>query len=488
MLSTLLLLPVLGAVGVCAIPSTKPRLIRITGFSVCLITFLYSLTFWIRFDKSTPLFQFGEIVNWLPNSVCIQFSMGLDGISLFFVILTTFLVPTCLLVGWTHTKMCGGNTVKDYVIAFLMVEFFLLAVFCMLDLLLFYVFFESVLIPMFIIIGVWGSRARKIQAAYQFFLYTLLGSVLMLLGILLILFQTGTTDLHILLTTEWSERRQILLFCAFFASFAVKVPMVPVHIWLPEAHVEAPTAGSVILAGILLKLGTYGFLRFSIPMFPQATLYFTPFILTLSVIAILYTSLTTLRQIDFKKIIAYSSVAHMNFVTIGLFSYNLQGIEGSLLLMLSHGLVSSALFLCVGALYDRHKTRLVHYYGGLASTMPVFSSVFLFLTLANMSLPGTSSFIGEFLILLGAFQKNTTIATLAAIGMILGAAYSLWLFNRVVFGCLHSEQNTQHYADLTRREVWMLLPFVVSVLWMGIYPEVFLDCMHTSVSNILAGN
>jgi proton-translocating NADH-quinone oxidoreductase chain M len=262
--------------------------------------------------------------------------------------------------------------------------------------------------------------------------------------------------------------------------------MVPVHIWLPEAHVEAPTAGSVILAGILLKLGTYGFLRFSIPLFPQATLYFTPFILTLSVIAILYTSLTTLRQIDFKKIIAYSSVAHMNFVTIGLFSYNLQGIEGSILLMLSHGLVSSALFLCVGALYDRHKTRLVHYYGGLVTTMPVFSSVFLFFTLANMSLPGTSSFIGEFLILLGAFQKNTLIATLAAIGMILGAAYSLWLFNRLVFGCLNSEHTTQHYADFNRREVWMLLPFIVSVLWMGIYPEVFLDCMHTSVSNILA--
>lgn len=307
----------------------------------------------------------------------------------------------------------------------------------------------------------------------------------MLLAILLIWFQTGTTDVQLLLTTEFSERRQILLWLAFFASFAVKVPMVPVHIWLPEAHVEAPTAGSVILAGILLKLGTYGLLRFSIPMFPEASLYFTPFIYTLSVIAILYTSCTTIRQIDLKKIIAYSSVAHMNFVTIGLFSLNMQGIEGSILLMLSHGLVSSALFLCVGALYDRHKTRLVKYYGGLVSTMPIFSVLFLFFTLANMSLPGTSSFIGEFLILVGAFQRNTLIATLAAIGMILGAAYSLWLYNRVVFGAW-KPNFINKFSDLNRREVFMFIPFVIGVLWMGIYPEVFLDCMHTSVCNILA--
>lgn len=479
-LSALILWPLLGAVFLLAIPSSKIRLIRSIGFSISLITFLFSLTFWIRFDKSTPHFQFVETINWLPNSN-IQLYMGLDGISLLFVILTTFLVPICILVGWSSIK----NYKKEYIIAFLVLESFMIAVFCMLDLLLFYVFFESVLIPMFIIIGVWGSRQRKIQAAYQFFLYTLLGSVFMLLAILLIFFQTGTTDLQILLTTEFSERRQILLWLAFFASFAVKVPMVPVHIWLPEAHVEAPTGGSVILAGILLKLGTYGFLRFSIPMFPEATLYFTPFIFTLSVVAILYTSLTTIRQIDLKKIIAYSSVAHMNFVTIGLFSLNLQGIEGSILLMLSHGLVSSALFLCVGALYDRHKTRLVKYYGGLVSTMPIFSILFLFFTLANMSLPGTSSFIGEFLILVGAFQRNTLIATLAALGMILGAAYSLWLYNRVVFGAWKPNFISK-FSDLNRREVFMFLPFVIGVLWMGIYPEVFLDCMHTSVSNILA--
>jgi proton-translocating NADH-quinone oxidoreductase chain M len=420
-----------------------------------------------------------ETIRWLPYSN-INFYIGIDGISLFFVVLTTFLIPICILVGWSSIK----SYKKEYMIAFLICESFMIAVFCMLDLLLFYVFFESVLIPMFIIIGVWGSRQRKIQAAYQFFLYTLLGSVFMLLAILFIFFQTGTTDLQILLTTEFSERRQILLWIAFFASFSVKVPMVPVHIWLPEAHVEAPTAGSVILAGILLKLGTYGFLRFSIPMFPEATLYFTPFIYTLSVIAIIYTSLTTIRQIDLKKIIAYSSVAHMNFVTIGMFSLNIQGIEGSILLMLSHGLVSSALFLCVGVLYDRHKTRLVKYYGGLVNTMPMFSTIFLFFTLANMSLPGTSSFIGEFLILVGAFQRNSLVATLAALGMILGAAYSLWLYNRVIFGNF-KPKFLQKFSDLNRREVLIFLPFIVGVIWMGVYPEVFLECMHTSVSNLV---
>jgi len=420
-----------------------------------------------------------ETIRWLPYSN-INFYIGIDGISLFFVVLTTFLIPICILVGWSSIK----SYKKEYMIAFLICESFMIAVFCMLDLLLFYVFFESVLIPMFIIIGVWGSRQRKIQAAYQFFLYTLLGSVFMLLAILFIFFQTGTTDLQILLTTEFSERRQILLWIAFFASFSVKVPMVPVHIWLPEAHVEAPTAGSVILAGILLKLGTYGFLRFSIPMFPEATLYFTPFIYTLSVIAIIYTSLTTIRQIDLKKIIAYSSVAHMNFVTIGMFSLNIQGIEGSILLMLSHGMVSSALFLCVGVLYDRHKTRLVKYYGGLVSTMPMFSTIFLFFTLANMSLPGTSSFIGEFLILVGVFQRNSLVATLAALGMILGAAYSLWLYNRVIFGNF-KPKFLQKFSDLNRREVLIFFPFIVGVIWMGVYPEVFLECMHTSVSNLV---
>nr|QPZ85260.1 NADH dehydrogenase subunit 4 [Myuroclada maximowiczii] len=478
-LSGLILCPLLGSIILFVIPDPRIRLIRSIGLCTSLITFLYSPLFWIQFDNSTAKFQFVETIRWLPYSN-INFYIGIDGISLFFVVLTTFLIPICILVGWSSIK----SYKKEYMIAFLICESFMIAVFCMPDLLLFYVFFESVLIPMFIIIGVWGSRQRKIQAAYQFFLYTLLGSVFMLLAILFISFQTGTTDLQILLTTEFSERRQILLWIAFFASFSVKVPMVPVHIWLPEAHVEAPTAGSVILAGILSKLGTYGFLRFSIPMFPEATLYFTPFIYTLSVIAIIYTSLTTIRQIDLKKIIAYSSVAHMNFVTIGMFSLNIQGIEGSILLMLSHGMVSSALFLCVGVLYDRHKTRLVKYYGGLVSTMPMFSTIFLFSTLANMSLPGTSSFIGEFLILVGAFQRNSLVATLAALGMILGAAYSLWLYNRVIFGNF-KPKFLQKFSDLNRREVLIFFPFIVGVIWMGVYPEVFLECMHTSVSNLV---
>nr|YP_009531811.1 NADH dehydrogenase subunit 4 [Leiosporoceros dussii]AXZ70965.1 NADH dehydrogenase subunit 4 [Leiosporoceros dussii] len=478
-LSGLILCPLLGSIILFVIPDSRIQLIRSIGLCTSLITFLYSLFFWIEFDNSTAKFQFVESIQWLPYSN-INFYIGIDGISLFFVVLTTFLIPICILVGWSSIK----SYKKEYMIAFLICESLMIAVSCMLDLLLFYVFFESVLIPMFIIIGIWGSRQRKIQAAYQFFLYTLLGSVFMLLAILFIFFQTGTTDLRVLLTTEFSERRQILLWIAFFASFSVKVPMVPVHIWLPEAHVEAPTAGSVILAGIPLKLGTYGFLRFSIPMFPEATFFFIPFICTLSVIAIIYTSLTTVRQIDLKKMIAYSSVAHMNFVTIGMFSLNIQGIEGSILLMLSHGLVSSALFLCVGALYERHKTRLVKYYGGLVSTMPIFCTIFLFFTLANMSLPGSSSFVGEFLILVGAFQRNSLVATLAALGMILGAAYSLWLYNRVVFGNFKPNFLTK-FSDLNRREVLIFLPLIVGVIWMGVYPEVFLECMHTSVSNLV---
>nr|YP_010943968.1 NADH dehydrogenase subunit 4 [Dichrocephala benthamii]WLW15606.1 NADH dehydrogenase subunit 4 [Dichrocephala benthamii] len=478
-LSGLILCPVLGSITPLFIPNSRIRPIRLIGLCASLITFLYSPVLRIQFDPSTAKSQFVESLRWLPYEN-IHFYLGIDGISLFFVILTTFLIPICILVGWSGMRSFG----KEYITASLIREFLMIAVFRMLDPLLFYVLPESVLIPMFIIIGVWGSRQRKIKAAYQLFLYTLLGSVFMLLAILLILFQTGTTDLQILLTTEFSERRQIFLWIAFFASFAVKVPMVPVHIWLPEAHVEAPTAGSVILAGILLKLGTYGFLRFSIPMFPEATLCFTPFIYTLSAIAIIYTSLTTLRQIDLKKIIAYSSVAHMNLVTIGMFSLNIQGIGGSILLMLSHGLVSSALFLCVGVLYDRHKTRLVRYYGGLVSTMPNFSTIFFFFTLANMSLPGTSSFIGEFLILVGAFQRNSLVATLAALGMILGAAYSLWLYNRVVSGNLKPDF-LHKFSDLNGREVFIFIPFLVGVVWMGVYPKVFPDCMHTSVSNLV---
>lgn len=413
-------------------------------------------------------------------SLWISFSIGLDGISVFFVILVTFLTPVCLFVGWVSIS----KNVKEYCMSFLVLETMMLCVFCTLDLLLFYVFFETVLIPMFLVIGIWGSRERKIRASYQFFLYTLFGSVFMLLAVLLILFQAGTMDLSILLTTDFSEKRQLLLFLAFFASFAVKVPMVPVHIWLPEAHVEAPTAGSVILAGVLLKLGTYGFMRFSIPMFPEASLYFAPLIHCMSLVAIIYTSLTTLRQVDLKKVIAYSSVAHMNFVTIGMFSFNAQGLEGALLLMLSHGLVSPALFLCIGALYDRHKTRIMKYYGGCVHLMPVFSLFFLFFTMANISLPGTSSFVGEFLLLVGIYQNSTFVTIFAATGMVLGAAYALWFYNRIVFGHMKASY-ISNSSDLNRRETYMFIPLILGIVWMGIYPNVFLDPMHCSIANLI---
>jgi proton-translocating NADH-quinone oxidoreductase chain M len=478
LLPTLILLPLVGSLVISFMPASSERAIKVGGLVISSLTFILSLFAWIFFDPSTTKFQFVYDAPWLGTSN-IHLILGIDGISLFFVILTTFLIPICLLAGWKSIEKQ-----KEYVIAFLVLEALTLSVFCLLDLFLFYVFFESVLIPMFFIIGIFGSRERKIRAAYQFFLYTLLGSVLMLLGILMIYSQTGTTQVELLYTAEFTEISQIILWLSFFASFAVKVPMVPVHIWLPEAHVEAPTAGSVILAGIMLKLGTYGFLRFSIPLFPEASLYFTPLVFTMSVIAVMYTSLTTVRQVDLKKIIAYSSVAHMNFVTLGLFSLNPQGVEGSLLLMISHGLVSPALFLCIGALYDRHKTRLLRYYGGTVRTMPIFSSVFLFFTMGNISLPGTSSFVGEFLVLTGTYQANPFICVLGATGMVLGAAYSLWLYNRVTFGAF-KPHFISTYADLNRREFFTFLPLIISVLWMGVYPEVFLNEIHASVSNLL---
>ena len=473
------LTPLIGVLILFIIPATQESLCRNFSLWIACLTFLFSLLLWIQFDGTTSFFQFLQTYKWF-TFFNFYYTIGIDGISLFFILLTTFLITICILVSWSSVK----TNVKEYLICFLILDFLLIQVFSVLDLFLFYVYFESVLIPMFLIVGVWGSRQRKIRAAYQFFLYTLIGSLLMLLALLIIYFEAGTTDLQILWNTQFSEFKQIILWLAFFASFAVKIPMVPFHIWLPEAHAEAPTAGSVILAGVLLKMGGYGFLRFSLPLFPLASIYFTPLIFTLSLIAVIYASLTTLRQIDLKKIIAYSSVSHMGFVTIGIFSLNIQGLEGSILLMLSHGLVSSALFLCVGILYDRYKTRIIKYYSGLIQVMPIFGIFFLFFTFANLGFPGTSSFIGEILVLFGTFQVNKTLTFFTSLGMILGAAYSIWLFNRINFGSLKTIY-FNFFQDVSRREFWILIPLVILTLWMGIYPNSFLNEIHFSSLNLL---
>lgn len=360
----------------------------------------------------------------------------------------------------------------------------MIGVFSTLDLLLFYIFFESILIPMYLIVGVWGSRERKIRAAYFFFLYTLLGSVLMLVSILYIYYQTGTTDYEVLVTFVFSTTEQKLLWLSFFSSFATKVPMVPVHLWLPEAHVEAPTAGSVILAGILLKLGTYGFLRFSFPLFPEASFYFTPIVYLLAIIGIVYASFTAIRQTDFKRIIAYTSVAHMNLVMIGLFSFNTIGLEGAILQSLSHGFVASALFMVIGVVYERHHTRMVKYYGGLVHVMPLYTFIFLFFTMSNIGLPGTGSFVGEFLILAGSFKANTSATFISATGMIIGGCYSLWLFNRVSYGNLKIQYLKDH-IDINKREAYIFLPLILGTIIIGLYPEVFLNSMHMSVNMLV---
>lgn len=479
LLSYILLLPLLGAFSLLPISSSNSLLLRQVALSFSCLTFILSLIVWVLFNKSIGTFQLVGKFFWIPI-LNLNFALGIDGISLFFLLLTTLLIPICLLTGWETIKM----DIKKYLISFLVMEFFLIGVFCVLDLLLFYIFFESVLIPMFVIIGVWGSRERKIRAAYFFFLYTLLGSVLMLLSILYVYYQVGTTDYEVLLTFSFSPLEQKVMWFSFFASFATKVPMVPVHLWLPEAHVEAPTAGSVILAGVLLKLGTYGFIRFSFAMFPEACFYFAPFVYSMSVVGIIYTSFTAIRQSDFKRIIAYTSVAHMNLVMLGLFSFNVIGLEGAVLQSLSHGFVASALFLIIGVVYDRHHTRMVKYYGGLVHTMPLYITVFLFFTMANIGLPGTGSFVGEFLILAGSFKSNTTITFLGATGMIIGGCYSLWLFNRIAYGNLKT-QYFNNYLDLTKRELLIFFPLLLGTLVMGVYPSIFLNPIHFSVNLLI---
>ena len=461
------------------LPKNNIKLIKQLSLIFSLTTFILTLILWIFFNNELGNFIFVSHIPWLSN-FNIYYSICIDGSSIFFVILTAFLTPICMLISWNSITY----RTKEFFIMLLITELLLINVFVVLDLFFFYVFFESVLIPMFIIIGVWGSRQRKIHAAYQFFFYTLFGSILMLLGIIVIYFQSGTTDIQLLSQMEFSESRQLILWLSFFASFAVKVPMLSVHIWLPEAHVEAPTAGSVILAGVLLKLGTYGIIRFMIPMFPYAMNYFTPLVFTMCVIGILYSAATTIRQIDLKKIIAYSSVAHMNFALLGLFTNNTQGIEGSLFFMLGHGVVSSALFLCIGILYDRYHTRNILYYGGLVQVMPIFSLFFLVFTLANLGLPGMVNFVGEFLVLVGTWKVNTTVIVLASLGLILGAVYAIWFYNRLVFGQIRFF-SLQKFSDITRREFFLLLPLFVMVFVMGIYPVLFLDTFNVSVNNYI---
>ncbi len=445
---------------------------------VSLGTFVASLLLWINFDNGTASFQFVEQREWIP-SFNIAYKVGVDGISLFFVLLSTLLTPICILASWETIK----ERVKEYMIAFLVLETMMIGMFSALDFIVFYIFFEAVLIPMFLIIGVWGGP-RRVYAAFKFFLYTLLGSVLMLLAIIAMYIQAGTTDIPALMRHVFDAGLQNWLWLAFFASFAVKVPMWPVHTWLPDAHVEAPTAGSVILAGVLLKMGAYGFLRFSLPMLPEASAFFTPMVFTLSVIAVIYTSLVALAQEDMKKLIAYSSVAHMGFVTVGIFAANQQAVEGAIIQMLSHGFVSAALFLCVGVVYDRIHSRDIERYGGLVHRMPRYAFVFMVFMLASVGLPGTSGFVGEFLILLGAFGANTWVALLIATGMVLGAAYMLYLYRRVIFGQL-TKDDLQSIVDLNPREIAMFAPLLILVLWMGIYPASFLDTIAASVGNLL---
>ncbi|MHB1217627.1 MAG: NADH-quinone oxidoreductase subunit M [Alphaproteobacteria bacterium] len=481
-LSIVTFLPLAGVVMILAVRGEEAlvaRNARWVALWTSLVTFAVSLVLWFGFDPGNPGFQFEERAEWLPE-LGMSYHMGVDGISMPFVLLSTLLIPICVLASWDAVQ----HRVREYMIAFLVMETMMIGAFAALDIVPFYMFFECTLIPMFLIIGVWGGP-RRVYSAFKFFLYTLTGSVLMLLAILYMYFEAGTTDIPALMEFGFDPRWQIWLWLAFFASFAVKVPMWPVHTWLPDAHVEAPTAGSVLLAGVLLKFGGYGFLRFSVPMFPHATEFFTPLIFTLSVIAVIYTSLVALAQEDMKKLVAYSSVAHMGFVTIGIFSLDVQGVQGALFQMLSHGVVSAALFLVVGVVYDRIHSREIARYGGLVHRMPLYAATFMLFMLASVGLPGTSGFVGEFLVLVGAFKVNTLVAALAATGMVLGAAYMLWLYRRVIFGPLVRE-DLKHIMDLSAREIAIFAPLAVIVLWMGIYPASFFRVMDGSVAQLVS--
>jgi len=478
-LSSLILLPSIGALFIFFSKSSneKYQSSKYIALFISIANFLLSLYLWSVFDKSATEFQYVENREWLSGYV--NYKVGVDGISILFILLTTFITPICIISVNATIK----HRLKDFLVAILIMETLMIGVFCSLDLVIFYLFFEAGLIPMFLIIGIWGGE-RRVYSAFKFFLYTLLGSVLMLIAIISIYWITGTTDVEKLYEMGIGEQYQNLLWLAFFSSFAVKTPMWPVHTWLPDAHVEAPTAGSVLLAAILLKMAGYGFIRFSVGLFPVASEYFTPLVFALSLVAIVYTSLVALMQEDMKKLIAYSSVAHMGFVTLGIFTMTQQGIEGSIFQMISHGLVSAALFLCVGVVYERMHTRLISKYGGLVNIMPRYAIVFMVFTLGALGLPGTSGFIGEFLILMGAFKKNFLVATIASLGVILGAAYMLWLYKRIIFGEIINSE-VRNMIDLKKFEIVILFLLVAPIIFFGFYPEPLINSVETSVSSLL---
>ena len=479
-LSTIIFIPLVGSLFILITKGSDKNVEKNSKY-VAIFTsvtnFLLSLFLWYSFDRSTSNFQFVEEKVWMDGFI--NFKLGIDGISILFILLTTLITPLCIFSGINSLKF----KIKEFLIAILVLETLMLGVFCSLDLVIFYLFFEGGLIPMFLIIGIWGGT-KRVYSSFKFFLFTLLGSVLMLVAIISIYWITGTTDVVTLLDLRIGEKYQYLLWLAFFSSFAVKMPMWPVHTWLPDAHVEAPTAGSVVLAAILLKMAGYGFIRFSLGLFPLASYYFTPMVFTLSVIAIIYTSLVALMQDDMKKLIAYSSVAHMGFVTIGIFSITKQGLDGSIVQMISHGLISAGLFLSVGVIYDRYHSRMISSYSGLVNIMPKYAFILMIFTLASLGLPGTSGFVGEFLILIGVFQISAITAIMASLGIILAAAYMLWLYKRIIFGRLINEQ-MKVMKDINKAETYIFAPLIFLILYFGFYPEPFFSTIDISVNDLI---